>query len=56
MPHLEPEQPVGPKDSDSCALQKIPMGFREDSVGNRFGLEDGSRMEFEKLPEAFDTE
>lgn len=39
----------------ACALPQVSHGHREDSRGIRFGLQPGSRLEFDKVPEAFDN-
>lgn len=39
----------------SCALPHVPHGEREDSKGIRFGLQSGSRLEFQRLPDSFDN-
>lgn len=39
----------------ACALPSIPHGEREDSQGIRFGLQSGSRLEFDRVPHSFDS-
>lgn len=38
----------------SCALPEVPYGEREDSAGMRFGLVQGSRLEYDRPPDSFD--
>uniref|UniRef100_A0A914WZ73 Uncharacterized protein n=1 Tax=Plectus sambesii TaxID=2011161 RepID=A0A914WZ73_9BILA len=46
--------PAPTRNPGECALRRQPYGAREDSVGFRFGLHTGSRLEYDRLPEAFD--
>ena len=38
----------------SCALPIVPYGEREDSTGYRFGIEKGSRLEFDRTSSVLD--
>lgn len=49
-----PSTPSGLRPLGSCALPDVPYGEREDSIGVRFGLQPGSRIEYEQPPDALD--